>query len=125
MAAVPRAAAWMTSKEVAVKLNGTGALPPHVLVVEERIGSLIFYLDPALRAEATPARIERASMPDAILRSRTEPLDGVVVVRNNLLGRFERQFPVPPEPASIAGTNAIFRVDSLQKALRGIPAEVK
>lgn len=120
MIAVPRAASWMTSREVAFELNSGGQLPPHVLVVEERIGSLIFYLDPALRAAATPDRVDRASMPEAIQRSRVEPLDGVVVVRNNLLDRFERQFAVPPAPAATAGTNTIFRVESLQKALQGI-----
>ena len=102
MIAAPRAAAWMTSREVAIELNSGGRLPPHVLVVEERIGSLIFYLDPALRAAATADSVDRASMAEAIQRSRVEPLDGVVIVRNNLLDRFERQFAVPPAPGRVA-----------------------
>jgi 4-amino-4-deoxy-L-arabinose transferase-like glycosyltransferase len=120
MIAVPAAASWMTSREAALELNSGGRLPPHVLVVEERIGSLIFYLDPPLRVAATPDTVDRASMAEAIQRSRAEPLDGVVIVRNNLLDRFERQFAVPPAPAGTAGTNTIFRVESLQKALQGI-----
>jgi 4-amino-4-deoxy-L-arabinose transferase-like glycosyltransferase len=120
MVASPRAAAWMTAKDTALQLNRGGRLPPHVLVVEERLGSLIFYLDPALRAEATPDTVDRAGMADAIQRSRSEPLDGVVIVRNNLLERFDRQFAAPPQPAWTAGTSTVFRVESVQKALRGI-----
>jgi hypothetical protein len=59
-------------------------------------------------------------MADAIQRSRSEPLDGVVIVRNNLLERFDRQFAAPPQPAWTAGTSTVFRVGSVQKALRGI-----
>lgn len=120
MIAIRPAAAWMTSREVARRLNTTGTLPPHLTVVEERVGSLIFYLDPALRAEATSQRIEEADMATAIQRSRIEPLDGIVIVRNNRLYRFARQFGLPPGASWTAGTNTVFREDSLQKALQGI-----
>jgi hypothetical protein len=119
MVAAPRAATWMTSRDVAQRLNASGRLPSHVLVLEERIGSLIFYLDPALRAEATPARVDRSTMVEAIQRSRIESLDGVVIVRNNLLRRLERQCPATPVPDWTAGTNTVYRIESLQKALRG------
>jgi 4-amino-4-deoxy-L-arabinose transferase-like glycosyltransferase len=120
MIVVPLAAAWMTGRDVAAKFNAGRRLPPQVVVVQERIGSLIFYLEPALRAEATPGRIQQAPMAEAIQRSRTDPLDGAVVVRNNLLDRFERQFTAVPAPAGTAGTNTIFRVESLQRAIQGI-----
>jgi hypothetical protein len=119
MAVAPRAASWMTSRDVAQRLNAAGRLPSHVLVLEERLGSLVFYLDPALRADATPARIGQATMVDAIQRSRMEPLDGIVIVRNNLLRRFERQFATAPVPDWAAGTHTVYRVESLQRALRG------
>jgi len=120
MILVPRAAAWMTSRDIAFELNSFGHLPSRVLVVEERIGSLIFYLDPALRAEATPDRIDRVTLAEAIQRSRTEPLDAAVIVRNNLLQRFERQFAAPPVPDATAGTWTMFRVESLRKALQDV-----
>ena len=120
MVASPRAAEWMTAKETALELNRAGRLPPRIIVVDERVGSLVFYLDPALRAEASPDRIVQAGMADAIQRSRAEPLDAVVVVRNNRLERFERQFAVPPDPTWTAGTSTIFRVGSLRQALRGV-----
>lgn len=119
MIALPLAAAWMTGRDAAERLNESG-LPPRVLVVQERIGSLIFYLRPELRAEATLDRIDQAPMAEAIQRSRAEPLDAVLIVRNNLLDRFDRQFTVPPVPAGTAGTSTFFSVESLQKALQGI-----
>jgi 4-amino-4-deoxy-L-arabinose transferase-like glycosyltransferase len=114
------AAAWMTSRDVARQLNAAGALPPQVTVVDERVGSLIFYLDPALRAQATRQNIEESDMAATIQRSRIEPLDGIVIVRNNLLYRFARQFGLPPGASWTAGTNTVFREESLQKALQGI-----
>jgi 4-amino-4-deoxy-L-arabinose transferase-like glycosyltransferase len=113
MVAVPRAATWMTGRDAALQLNGAGRLPAHVLVLDERIGSLVFYLSPALRAEASPERIHQAGMAEAIQRGRAEPLDAVIIVRNNLLERFDRQFAVPPQPAWTAGTTAIFRGENL------------
>src|SRR5262249_52742767 len=115
MVASPRAAAWMTAKDAALQLNRIGHLPAQVLVLDERVGSLIFYLDPALRAAASPDRVHETTMAEAVQRSRGEPLDVVIIVRNNLLGRFDRQFASPPRPAWTAGTTTMFRGESLQK----------
>jgi len=105
----------MTGKDAALQLNRAGRLPAYVLVLNERVGSLIFYLSPALRADASPDRVHEAGVAEAVQRGRTEPLDGVVIVRNNLLERFDRQLSVPPRPAWTAGTTAIFRLESLQR----------
>ncbi|HEX4566353.1 MAG TPA: glycosyltransferase family 39 protein [Vicinamibacterales bacterium] len=115
MVASPRAAAWMTGKDAALQLNRGGRLPAQVLVLDERVGSLIFYLDPALRADASPGRVHQATMAEAVERSRGEPLDAVIIVRNNLLERFDRQFASSPRPAWTAGTTTMFRGESLQK----------
>ncbi len=64
MFVAPRAAAWMTSRDLAATLNTAGTLPPRVRVLDERIGSLIFYLDPRLRAQATVERVDAASFPE-------------------------------------------------------------
>jgi 4-amino-4-deoxy-L-arabinose transferase-like glycosyltransferase len=115
MVASPRAAAWMTGKAAALQLNRIGRLPAQVLVLDERVGSLIFYLDPALRADATLDRVRQATMAEAVQRSRGVPLDVVIIVRNNLLERFDRQFASPPRPVWTAGTTTMFRGESLQK----------
>ena len=117
MIVAPRAAAWMTSRDLAASFNSTGTLPPRVSVVDERVGSLIFYLDPPLRADATPDRVNATSFPEAMMRVRHDPPDAVTVVRNSQVPRFNRLFPSPPAPDVRAGTFSVFRADTLRAAL--------
>ena len=118
MAVTPRAAAWMTARDLATALNAGGALPSRVSVLDERVGSLVFYLDPALRAEATNERINEASFSEAIASMRVDPPDAVLAVRNGQLARFNRLFAVPPTPDARAGTFTIYRAGALRDALK-------
>jgi 4-amino-4-deoxy-L-arabinose transferase-like glycosyltransferase len=113
----PRAAAWMTGRDLAAALNVEGALPPRVSVVDERIGSLVFYLDPPLRAEATRERLDEASLAEAIARARLDAPDAVIAVRNTMLPRFNRLFDAAPRPDARAGTFTLFRAETLRRAL--------
>lgn len=117
MFVAPRAAAWMTSRDLAATLNTAGTLPPKVWILDERIGSLIFYLDPPLRAEATADRVDAASFPEAMGRLRVDPADTMFAVRNNQLPRFNRMFPSPPAADARAGTFTLFRADTLRAAM--------
>lgn len=117
MIVAPRAAAWMTSRDLAAALNRADTLPSRVSILDERVGSLIFYLDPALRAEATPDRVDAASFSEAMTRVRMDPADAVTVVRNSQLPRFNRLFPSPPAPDAVAGTFSLFRADTLRASL--------
>jgi 4-amino-4-deoxy-L-arabinose transferase-like glycosyltransferase len=118
MPVTPRAAAWMTARDLATALNAGGALPSRVSVLDERIGSLVFYLDPALRAQATKERINEASFSEAIAWVRVDPPDAVLAVRNGQLARFNRLFTVPPTPDARAGTFTIYRAGALRDALK-------
>jgi 4-amino-4-deoxy-L-arabinose transferase-like glycosyltransferase len=118
MIVLPQAARWMTSRDLAAAINAGGTLPPRLSVVDERIGSLVFYLSPALRASATRERLNEASFPDAVIRARVDPEDAVVAVRNNQLDRFNRLFPRPPVPDQRAGTFTIFRTLTLRETLQ-------
>ena len=116
MIVAPRAAAWMTSRDLAASLNAAGTLPPRVSVVDERIGSLIFYLDRPLRAQATADRVDNPSFSEAIARIRTDPPDALIAVRNSQLPRFNRLFASPPAPDGAAGTFTLFRAERLRAA---------
>lgn len=118
MMVLPLAASWMSSRDLAAALNAAAHLPPRVSVVDERIGSLVFYLSPALRAEATPDRLTEASFSEALLRARVDPGDAVVAVRNNQLDRFNRLFARPPAAETRAGTFTIFRTVTLRETLQ-------
>jgi 4-amino-4-deoxy-L-arabinose transferase-like glycosyltransferase len=117
MLVAPHAATWMTSRDLAATLNSAGTLPPRVWVIDERIGSLIFYLDPTLRAQATPDRVDAASFAEAVMQARVDPPDAVFAVRNSQLPRFNRMFPSQPVPDALAGTFTLFRAESLRTAL--------
>ena len=86
-------------------------------VLDERIGSLVFYLDPALRAEASVDRLDEASFAEAIGRVRVDPDDAVLAVRNSQLAQFNRLFATPPPPDARAGTFTIFRAVTVRNAL--------
>lgn len=47
---VPVAAERYSARDLAQHFNRCGALPARLFVVEERVGSVVFYLDPRLRA---------------------------------------------------------------------------
>jgi 4-amino-4-deoxy-L-arabinose transferase-like glycosyltransferase len=118
MAVLPHAAAWMTARDLARTLNAGGALPSRVSVLDERIGSLVFYFDPALRAEASRDRLDESSFSEAIARARHDPDDAVLAVRNHYLVRFNRLFPQPPVADAHAGTFTIFRALTLRETLQ-------
>jgi hypothetical protein len=117
MIVTPRAAAWMSARDLAVWLNGSGALPSHVSVLGERIGSLIFYLSPQLRSAATADRIDEASLPEAVSRIRVSAPDAVIAVRDDQAARFNRLFATPPVPDGRAGTFSVYRAGTLQRLL--------
>jgi len=121
MIVAPRAAAWMTARDLAAWINATGTLPSHVSVLDERIGSLVFYLSPALRAQASPERIDTASIAEAVSRIRVDAPDAVIAVRDRQLARFNRLFAAPPPADAHAGTFAVFRAGRLQRALAARP----
>jgi 4-amino-4-deoxy-L-arabinose transferase len=118
MVVLPHAAAWMTAKDLARTLNAGGALPSRVSVLDERIGSLVFYLDPALRAEATRERLDESSFAEAMARIRHDPDDAVLAVRDGQLDQFNRLFTHPPAPDADAGTFTVFRALTLRETLQ-------
>lgn len=118
MIVMPRAAEWMTSRDLAAALNTRSELPARVSIIDERIGSLVFYLSPALRAQATSGRLSEVTFAEAVMRTRVDPDDAIVAVRRSQLDRFNRLFPSPPQPDAQAGTFAIFRTGTLKSTLR-------
>ena len=119
MTLLPRVGSWMTGKDLAAAVNATGTLPSRVSVLDERIGSFVFYLDPALRSQATRERLDEATFAEAISRARHDPEDAMIAVRNEYLPRFNRLFAQPPAPDIRAGTFSVFRARTLRAALAG------
>jgi len=117
MLVMRQAAAWMTARDLAMAFNAHGSLPSRVSVVDERIGSLVFYLAPPLRAQATAERLVEASFSEALARARMDQDDAIIAVRHRQIERFKQLSPALPEADEHAGTFAIFRAGTLKRAL--------
>ena len=78
-AIMPAAATSFTARDLARALNRSPRLPPRLIVVRERIGSLVFYLDPRLRAGLTGERLQTVQARE--LRDRAAPRDTLVAIR--------------------------------------------
>ena len=61
---VPTVAATTSALELARYFNRLGRVPPRVLLIEERLGSLVFYLEPELRAGLQEGQFEQVRLRD-------------------------------------------------------------
>ena len=113
--AMPRAARWMSAKDLAAILNLRGSLPPRVLVLDERIGSVVFYLSPALRAEATADRFTDTTLPGVFARLRIESGDSILAVRADQLPRLAKLVRTPLTPQAQSGVYSVFSLASLPR----------
>lgn len=62
---LPPVAEIFSARDLADHFNRLGQLPPRLLVAEQRIGSLVFYLEPQLRGRLKEGQIESLS-PDQL-----------------------------------------------------------
>ena len=78
---LPQVAEGFSARDLAEHFNSMDKLPTRLFVVEERIGSVVFYLDPTLRAGLTTDKLSRLSLDRP---PQLEPGDAVVVPRRNI-----------------------------------------
>ncbi len=57
----PLTAVQLTAKSLARDVNARGIVPRQLVIVDEGIGSFLFYLEPDLRRGLTPERVRRTS----------------------------------------------------------------
>lgn len=112
----PQVAAQLTARGLAEHLNATRTLPARLYIVDEGIGSFLFYLQPGLRAGLTPDRVNRVSRfslgdlptaPDAVVAIAAERLAGVLEL-----------YTLPPGLTTVAhGAEAfhLFRRDGIAR----------
>jgi hypothetical protein len=113
----PFAADRLTGRDLAKFLNASGRLPVRTVVLDERIGSVVFYLAPALRADANPDRITMTSKQNVVETIATDPDEALLAVRDKDYAEFSRLFTATPQPHVRAGTFTLYRADQLREAL--------
>lgn len=81
IAVLPAVAGQLSARTLAAQLNAAGTLPARVWVVDEGVGSLVFYLRPEWRRQLVAGRIARISR--FSLADLPDPPDAVVAVASD------------------------------------------
>jgi 4-amino-4-deoxy-L-arabinose transferase-like glycosyltransferase len=89
---VPPVASVTSAQDLAQAINRSGRFPPELWMVEQRSGSLVFYLEPALRRPLTAQRVLQLSSPQV---PEQEPVPGTrVAVTDGDAPRLGRYVPL-------------------------------
>lgn len=114
---LPPIAQVSSARELAAYFNEQGALPSRLRVVDERIGSILFYLDPALRRQLQPGQIESLAS-DQVAESSTLQPGTVLAVAERRLKRLTPQGKLAGVPFEQAGQYRLYTAAALEAHLR-------
>jgi hypothetical protein len=118
---VPPVATVTTARDLAQAINRSGQFPPELWLVEQRRGSLVFYLDPALRRGLTADRVLQLSSPQV---PEHEPVPGTLVaVTVADSARLAQYVPLEGQPFELAGHYRIYDGERLLHT-RPIPSHL-
>ena len=115
----PGVARDLSARDLARYLDARGALPPQVWVVDERIGSLIFYLDPGLRKGLTPGRLDDVTYNAVLGRLATAPGSVLVAIDEREAERLARRGRLGAIEHDRAGRYRVYTVSALRDGLLG------
>lgn len=103
---LPQAVEGFSARDLAEHFNRAEKLPTRLFVVEERIGSVVFYLDPTLRAGLTTDKLSRLSLDRP---PQLAPGDAVAVSRKKL-ERSVEVLDLGDSPYESAGRHRLYRI---------------
>jgi len=103
---VPPVATITTAQDLAQAINRSGQFPPELWLVNQRPGSLVFYLDPALRRGLTADRVLDVSSSQVPER---EPVPGTLVaITVGDSPQLAEYVPLEGQPFELAGHYRIY-----------------
>lgn len=112
---MPPIASGLSARELARHLNAQDTAAARLWVFDERIGSLLFYLDERRRAGLTPDRVENVG-PDRLLSTRQPPAGTLVAVPIDRLGRLSARVDLSRAPHIVVGHYALFSGEAVYEA---------
>jgi 4-amino-4-deoxy-L-arabinose transferase-like glycosyltransferase len=115
-AVVPPVATALTARELAQAINARGTFPARLWVLGDRVGSLIFYLDPTIRGGLTPDRVPSIGL-DRLLGARRPPPDTLVAVSHDRLGALTSRVPLDGVPFEQAGHYRLYTAEAIVEAV--------
>jgi hypothetical protein len=104
----PMVAAQLTARGLSSHFNREGRLPPRLYIVDEGVGSFLFYLRPELRRGLTADRVQRVSR--FSLADTPDPGGAVVAVASDRLDGVADLYDLPAHVASTRGSVGSFFV---------------
>lgn len=111
----PGAVADNTARDLAAYLNQQGALPAHLWILDERVGSVLFYLRPELRTGLTPDRVEGVSFGRALTQGGTRP-GTVLAIPRTTMPRLLNRLELADVPYGAAGRYRVYDAGALRNA---------
>jgi hypothetical protein len=115
---LPPVARSLSGRELASVLNGRPDFPRQLWVVDDRVGSLVFYLSPRLRAGLTSERIRTVGI-DVLLGMRQPPTGVLIAMQERRLALLPRAVDVSQVPFQPAGNYRLYTAPAWQRALPG------
>jgi len=111
---VPPVATVKSARDLAEAINRSAQFPPELWLVEQRPGSLVFYLDPALRRGLTADRVFQVS---SLQVPQREPVPGTLVaVTVGDAPRLAQYVPLEGQPFELAGHYRLYDGERLLHA---------
>jgi 4-amino-4-deoxy-L-arabinose transferase-like glycosyltransferase len=112
---LPDLAARSSARDLARYFNARGALPPRLWIVDERVGSFLFYLQPALRSTVTTDTVDGMPLANALLKS-SGVAGTVLAVRASTVEKLEGWADLTQVRFEPAGRYRIYSAEELRNA---------
>ena len=109
----PLAAVQLTARSLADDMNRTGRMPRQLLVIDEGVGSFLFYLRPDLRRGLTPDRVQRVSR--FSLGDDRAPDDVLVAIAADRIAGVREMYDLPASPDLAAGRFHVVPFSSIRR----------
>ena len=108
----PHLTAAFSARDLAGHFNAQGAVPNEVVIIEDRVGSVIFYLDPSLRTQLRPGQIRGERAFDVAALNEHQPAS-LCVVAESRVDFTSRFLPVNETPWQSAGRYRLYEEATL------------
>jgi hypothetical protein len=121
---LPQVAGGLSARDLAAYFNRSGQLPARLLVAEERLGSLVFYLDGSLRAGLQDQQLQAITFHDMLNPRLAGSVAVVALAERQATRAAEHDVDLTGLPYEQAGHYRLYRPAVLM-AVRISPAQWK
>jgi 4-amino-4-deoxy-L-arabinose transferase-like glycosyltransferase len=109
-------APFFSARELAAHFNREGAVPGRLWILDERVGSFLFYLDPSLRQGLAPAQVQRVT-PDVVYSMRHPPADTLIAIPIEAFPDVSRRVDLTGAPYEPAGGYRLYHAETVHAAI--------